>query len=392
MGHSDDVSQAQPKVALPNSGDLQHEIQVLKAQLRTAEAMFTKSPQGAFVLAPSGRILAANRQAGLLLGVPVQTVTGRRLGHFLTPASQASLTALLQRVFATAERVEDDLVLLSPAERPLSVMVAAQRIDEADEAAGCQLVVTNVTTLKQAQVFLLDEVEALRHAVQEHEQRNRRLDEEVHQVVSATEAQLYLHLGRLQSYLNLHRKDVGLDGRVSSHLDTTQDVLDTTFVLLESLGRYLQARQLRLRSTSVDLNRVLAEARKALHGVLAGREVQWSSASLPTVQGDSKALQMIVQEYLANALKFTRTRERACIHVLVETTAEEYHIGIQDNGVGFNMRHKDKAFELFGRLHPCGSYEGTGLGLAVVRRLAERSGGRAWGDSKVDQGATFWLA
>ncbi|WP_103129458.1 sensor histidine kinase [Deinococcus aerius] len=94
-------------------------------------------------------------------------------------------------------------------------------------------------------------------------------------------------------------------------------------------------------------------------------------------------------EDVHNALKFTRTRPQARLRVLVQEAGAEYHIGVEDNGVGFNQRQKDKVFELFGRLHPSGVYEGTGIGLALVRRLCERFGGRAWGEGRVDQGATL---
>ncbi|WP_229784414.1 sensor histidine kinase [Deinococcus radiotolerans] len=177
-----------------------------------------------------------------------------------------------------------------------------------------------------------------------------------------------------------------------AHLETSQAVLRAAFGLMESLEQYLEARQLRLRAGPVDLNRIVLDVRRDLEVVLDGRNVEWSPARLPTVLGDSRALRIILREYVSNALKFTRTRDVTRLQWHVEDTEGHYLIGLQDNGVGFNQRQKDRAFELFGRLHPTGVYEGTGIGLAVVRWLAERGGGRAWGGGKVDQGSTFWVA
>lgn len=110
------------------------------------------------------------------------------------------------------------------------------------------------------------------------------------------------------------------------------------------------------------------------------------------MQGDSQALYLALDEYVANALKFTRGQEKARIHVTVREVEGEYHLGVEDNGTGFNMRSKGKLFRLFGRLHSSKYYEGTGIGLVTVKRVCERFGGRVWGEGKVDQGATFWFA
>ena len=154
----------------------------------------------------------------------------------------------------------------------------------------------------------------------------------------------------------------------------------------------MQVRFMRTPTRSVNLNQVLREALKDIENQKTGRDVQITTVPLPTVEGDSQVLQIILGEYLSNALKFTRTRPRARLSILLEEDDTEYRIGVQDNGVGFNMRQKEKAFELFERLHSSQQYEGTGLGLTAVRRLCARFGGRAWGEGKVDQGATFWFS
>lgn len=120
--------------------------------------------------------------------------------------------------------------------------------------------------------------------------------------------------------------------------------------------------------------------------------MQVSQGALPAVTGDSRVLYIILHEYVMNALKFTRVRPQARLHVMVKETEAEHWIGVEDNGIGFNVRQKEQVFDLFTRLHSSDLYEGTGLGLAVVRSLCERFGGRAWAEGKVDQGATFWFA
>ena len=110
---------------------------------------------------------------------------------------------------------------------------------------------------------------------------------------------------------------------------------------------------------------------------MAGRDVQITSEALPTVSGDSQALQIILHEDVHNALKFTRTRPQARLHMRVQEDGAEDRIGVEDNGVGFNLRQKDKAFELWeGRRRACRRrrLRRRPRRLAVTRRLPRRVG------------------
>ncbi|UBV44285.1 sensor histidine kinase (plasmid) [Deinococcus taeanensis] len=399
MSHVDDVSRSAPVASVSLNATLEAQLLIVQAQLRAAEAdaraarqLFTDAPHAAFLLTADGCIVDANAQAYALLSADAPTLTRRRLGQWLSPASQPTLTALLKGVFAGPASQGAELTLVTSDGALQAVMVRVRVCPAPGAAPTCQLVMTDVTALKEANRALLDEAEGLRAQLASHEARHRRLDDEVREVVGATQVQLQLQLARVQTGLNLHCRSLPAAAQRCPHLHLTRDALGATFGLLGCLTQYVQARQLRVRLRSVDLNQVLADVMKDLQPRLKGREVQVTAGDLPTVLGDSRALQLILGEYLGNALKFTRTRDAANVRVLVEDTAQAYLIGVQDNGVGFHMRHRDRAFDLFARLHPAGAYEGAGLGLAVVRRLCERLGGRAWAEGKVGHGATFWFA
>jgi PAS domain S-box-containing protein len=122
-----------------------------------------------------------------------------------------------------------------------------------------------------------------------------------------------------------------------------------------------------------------------------GRVLDWQVAELPVVEGDPALMRLAVEQLLANAVKFTRPRDRATIRVRPVRSEEEDGIAVEDNGVGFRMAYAGKLFGLFQRLHRAEEFEGNGTGLALVQRIAQRHGGRVWAESELDQGATFYV-
>jgi light-regulated signal transduction histidine kinase (bacteriophytochrome) len=147
-----------------------------------------------------------------------------------------------------------------------------------------------------------------------------------------------------------------------------------------------------LTETSVKLRQLVDESIAQLAPEMAGRPVSWRIGELPEVRGDPTLLRNVVMNLLGNALKYSRGREPAVIEVGSTTHDDEVVCFFKDNGVGFDMRFADKLFGVFQRLHRPEEFEGTGIGLASVRRIVQRHGGRTWAEGAVDQGATFYFS
>lgn len=147
-----------------------------------------------------------------------------------------------------------------------------------------------------------------------------------------------------------------------------------------------------LRMSDVDLNALVETIRNELTPDFAGRTIIWDVEKLPKVIADPAFINLALHNLIANAIKYTRGRDPARIEIRAKQHPHETEIYIRDNGVGFDMAYANKLFGVFQRLHRMEDFEGTGIGLASVRRIIERHDGRVWADGEINQGASFHFA
>jgi signal transduction histidine kinase len=164
---------------------------------------------------------------------------------------------------------------------------------------------------------------------------------------------------------------------------------DRAAALVEALLAFFRLGRAELRRTRVSMNELFREVRAELTADAAGRCIHWHIAELPAVRGDPLMLRLVVQNLLANAVKYTRPRSAARIEVRSSCADEQLVFTVRDNGVGFDPRAVDKLFGVFSRLHRQEEFEGLGIGLANVRRIIQRHGGRVSAEGSIDGGATF---
>jgi len=176
-------------------------------------------------------------------------------------------------------------------------------------------------------------------------------------------------------YLNL------IAGSVSQMSRLIDDLLD-----FSRMGRAEMQR------TQVNLQDLVEKIIQELQPETEGRNIVWKKGSLPLVQADPSLLRLVFSNLLSNAIKYTRPRNPAEIEIGGKVEAEETVVYVRDNGVGFDMQYADKLFGVFQRLHRKEDFEGTGIGLANVRRIIARHGGRTWAEAKINEGATFYFS
>lgn len=161
--------------------------------------------------------------------------------------------------------------------------------------------------------------------------------------------------------------------------------------LLDHLLALSRAGAKEMHREPVDLGALLEEVLAALTPEAQGRVIHWEIAELPTVQGDRTLLREVFSNLLGNALKFTRNQPEAKIQVGLEVDSGEYILSFLDNGVGFDPRQAHRLFTPFQRLHSEQQFQGSGVGLANVKRSIRRHGGRVWAEAPEHGGAAFHI-
>jgi signal transduction histidine kinase len=200
-------------------------------------------------------------------------------------------------------------------------------------------------------------------------------------------------LRRVQGFMGLLRRRLMPieDPQIEHYLTVMAAESDRVGKLVEDLAGLALSEGRALRPTQVPLTQLLVQVRSDLAPILRGRRVEWHQAELPTVTGDILLLRQAFTNLLHNAVKFTRHRELAVIETGGEARSDHVVVWVRDNGVGFDPQDAARLFEVFQRLHG-DAYEGAGVGLANVRRIALRHGGRVWAEGQPGAGATFFLA
>jgi light-regulated signal transduction histidine kinase (bacteriophytochrome) len=162
-------------------------------------------------------------------------------------------------------------------------------------------------------------------------------------------------------------------------------------VLIDDLLSFSRTGRTEMKKSIFNMSRVIEEAKSQIEPRAEGRKINWKISPLPDVNGDYNLLKLVWVNLLDNAVKYTQPREKAIIHIDYTESETEFIFCIRDNGVGFDMNYAQKLFGVFQRMHSSAEFEGTGIGLANVRRIILKHGGRIWAEAEVDKGAAFYF-
>ncbi|MEK7249634.1 MAG: ATP-binding protein, partial [Bacteroidota bacterium] len=184
-----------------------------------------------------------------------------------------------------------------------------------------------------------------------------------------------------------------LDEQSKHYLTTISDAAKYMGSLIDDLLSFSRMGRVEMLTVRVSLDHLVKEAMQQLSHETEGRQISWNISELPVVEGDPSLLRLVFVNLFSNAIKFTRTRPDAQVDIgCTNGQPDEVVFFVRDNGVGFDTKYVDKLFGVFQRLHRAEEFEGTGIGLANVRRIIHRHGGRTWAEGALGQGATFYFS
>jgi signal transduction histidine kinase len=200
------------------------------------------------------------------------------------------------------------------------------------------------------------------------------------------------HMSGFSELLQKHSAAV-LDDKSKRYIGVILESAKKMGTLIDDLLGFSRIGRAETSKTTVNLAQLVEEALSEVRRDLGNRKIVWKVDKLPAAYGDRAMLRLALVNLISNAVKFTGTRTPAEIEIgYMEQTDNQVVVFVRDNGVGFDMKYASKLFGVFQRLHPTEAFEGTGIGLATVQRIAHRHGGRAWGEGLVGQGATFYFS
>ena len=353
----------------------------LGVQREQLQAIFDNTSYVMFIKDIEGRYLLVNREFERVTGWSRATAVGRTVFD-LVPADVArpiwdrEREALLSGGPVTFEAVSSPLH-----DGPHTWLITTCPLRDALGAPmGICGIVSDISERKRAE-------DDLRRARDTAEAANRELETFAYSVSHDLRAPLR-HISGFAELLESHAGE-SLDETGRRHLSRIAASARRMGMLIDDLLSFSRMGGAEMRRSTVDLESLVGEVRREVEQDAPGRRITWTVGDLPTVQGDPAMLRLVLTNLFSNAVKYTTPRVEARIDVRASRRDGETVISVRDNGVGFDPGHASKLFGVFQRLHRQDQFEGTGIGLASVRRIVQRHGGRTWAEAEEGQGATF---
>ena len=359
-----------------------------------------------------------NSAAEGLYGWTSEEAVGKRMGEIVPTRYQYADGASVMKAFFQTGNWKGEAIQVHREGQELYVLASVTMVrDEQGNPVSVLAINRDITKRKEAEEALLQHRKHLEELVRERtkelnlrieevEQLNLRLkaaNEELEAFSFSVSHDLRSPLRHINGFIHLLQKRLGanLDATSSEYLQISIDAVQRMKELIDALLTFSRTNRKEMQVSEVDLGVLVREVQQELLPDYHNRNIRWTIGELPLVQGDPGLLRIALSNLLSNAIKYSASREIAAIEIGIETEvisgelsdgSMEFVLFVRDNGVGFDDQHVEKIFRVFQRLHSPDQFEGSGIGLATVRRIVQRHGGRIWASSSLDQGATFYLS
>lgn len=355
------------------------------------------SPSGMVMIDSRGMIVLANRESGRLFGYRVDELQGKPIEVLIPKRFATAHPALRQAFMASpaARRMGEgrDLYGLRKDGSEFPVEIGLNPLKIGDEVFVLSAIL-DITERKAAERALSDANDHLEERIGRRTAALVELNKELEGFSYSVSHDLRAPLRHILGFMELLQERSGhlLDDTGRQYADLIMDSGKKMDALLEALLAFSRMGRSGMRKEIVPLAPLIADLVAMHQGSIKDKAVSWNIGSLPDLYGDPTLIRQLFFNLLSNALKFSARNEKTTIAVGSSDSLEEDVVFVRDNGIGFDMKYMDRIFDPFQRLHTDEEYEGSGIGLAFVKRIVVRHGGRVWVESEPGKGATFFVA
>jgi len=364
---------------------------------RKTRAIFNLAFSFIGLLTPEGIVLEINQSALDFAGVAKEAILNRPFWETpwwrQSPDMQERIKLAVQKA-AAGETVRFETTHMAPDGSPRTVDNSLKPMR--DEQGRVVMLIPegrDITERKQAEAEVRRLNEQLENRVAERTAQLEVANKELEAFSYSVSHDLRSPLRHITGYLNLLNAHAGavLDEERHRLLGTVDGAAKRMARLIDDLLAFSRISRVPMRMAPINVNRLVEECMEDLTPDFKNRTVEWVVPLLPEVLGDRALIKQVLLNLLSNAVKYTCRCAVAKIEIGCRDTDADWEFVVRDNGVGFNMKHIKKLFGVFQRLHSDATIEGTGIGLANVRRVITRHGGRTWAQAEINRGAAFYF-
>lgn len=383
--------------ALIVQGENGHQLYTLKTADQTYRVFIEKMTEGAVTLNRDGVIVYSNSRFASMIQVPLSKVVGSSFINFVSPQYKEDFASLFQN--AWGEDCKGEL-LLSGKNRDISFQLSLTTL-ELDDGVSLSIILTDLTLQKETQRQLKsknDQLEEINHALELS-------NNDLQQFASVASHDLQEPLRKIQMFSQLvkskHYNELSTEAK--KYLDKIIFSSNRMKVLIVDILTYSRLSQKNYEFEMTDLNVLLEELMEDFEIIVEEKKAEITIGELPSIEVNKGQMRQVFQNLVSNALKFSKAQETPRISITAtvadETIADEEHgavekmcyLTIRDNGIGFDDKFAINIFSLFQRLHTKDRYEGTGIGLAIAKKIIDKHNGKIMAYSKEGEGAEFVL-